>query len=247
MGINDSGQIAANGVNSAGQQHAFLLTPASPGDANLDGKVNVNDLAIVLAHYGQTVMSWSTGDFNSDAKVSDINDLTIVLANYGQSVGASGGMAAVPEPCTVTLLLGGLMGLLYRTLRRRRPRQMAVVVTVLATLGAGVAHADVFNLPSGQTSLVTVPVGNAGNAADTRGFGAVGYNYSIGKYDVTNAQYCEFLNAKASAGDPLALWNSYMSGSTYGEGGISRSGGGPYTYTVNAGMANQPVCFVMLA
>jgi formylglycine-generating enzyme required for sulfatase activity len=64
---------------------------------------------------------------------------------------------------------------------------------------------------------------------------------------VTNAQYCAFLNAKASASDPLALWNSNMSGTTsggYGEGGISRSGSGPYTYTVNAGMANQPVVFV---
>jgi hypothetical protein len=31
-----------------------------------------------------------------------------------------------------------------------------------------------------------VTVGNAGNAADTTGYGAVGYIYNIGKYEVTN-------------------------------------------------------------
>ena len=49
------------------------------------------------------------------------------------------------------------------------------------------------------------PVGNAGNAADSRtGHGAVGYNYSIGTYDVTNSQYqyVEFLNAKATGQTP---------------------------------------------
>ena len=31
-----------------------LLTPALPGDANLDGRVDVNDLTIVLANFGKT-------------------------------------------------------------------------------------------------------------------------------------------------------------------------------------------------
>ena len=34
----------------------------------------------------------------------------------------------------------------------------------------------------------------------TTGWGSVGYNYQIDKYDVTNSQYTEFLNAK----DPTA-------------------------------------------
>ena len=70
-----------------------------PGDANLDGRVDINDLTIVLANYNQTIgMSWSTGDFTGSGTV-DINDLTIVLANYNTSdASLAAGLAAVPEP-----------------------------------------------------------------------------------------------------------------------------------------------------
>jgi autotransporter-associated beta strand protein len=85
---------------------------ALPGDANLDGKVDINDLTIVLANYNQTGKTWSTGDFTGDGTV-DINDLTIVLANYGQTFGSSpAGMASVPEPASAALLVAGLIGLL---------------------------------------------------------------------------------------------------------------------------------------
>ena len=68
-----------------------------PGDAELDGKVDVNDLTIVLTHYGQTGMTWTTGDFQGDGKV-DVNDLTIVLSRYGQSLGSSAAaVAAAPR------------------------------------------------------------------------------------------------------------------------------------------------------
>ena len=82
-------------------------------------------------------------------------------------------------------------------------------------------------------TIATFPVGFAGNAPDPATglqFGAVAYNYRIGTYDVTNAQYVEFLNAKASAADPYGLWNSQMDPSvnTGGvfEGAITRSGSG---------------------
>ncbi len=97
-------------------------------------------------------------------------------------------------------------------------------------------------------TIPTVLVGNPGNAADTEvmttdgttGYGAVPYNYHIGTYEVTNAQYAEFLSAKA-ASDPLALYNAEM-GST---GGITRSGSnGSYTYAVKTNMGNKPVNYV---
>ena len=95
-------------------------------------------------------------------------------------------------------------------------------------------------------NIETVPVGNLGNAADTRyetpGCGAVGYVYNIGKYEVTNAQYAEFLNAVATVGDPHGLYNTDMAS---GYGGITQGGSpGNYTYSVLQGRANKPVNYV---
>ena len=118
--IDDNGDIVGYGTDSAGHtDQAFLLRAALPGDANLDGHVDINDLTIVLTNYGQTIdMSWTTGNFTGDGTV-DINDLTIVLANYGQSEGASAaGLAAVPEPGMLALLAAGVVGLL---ILRRSP------------------------------------------------------------------------------------------------------------------------------
>ncbi|MGO8932688.1 MAG: hypothetical protein ACLQDA_03175, partial [Terracidiphilus sp.] len=47
-GINDAGIIIGQGVAADGTTHMFLLTPALPGDANLDGRVDINDLTTVL-------------------------------------------------------------------------------------------------------------------------------------------------------------------------------------------------------
>jgi uncharacterized protein (DUF433 family) len=58
---------------------------------------------------------------------------------------------------------------------------------------------------SQAVTIATVPVGNRGNATDstvmqdgTSGYGSVAYAYRIGKFEVTNSQYVEFLNAKAA-------------------------------------------------
>jgi probable HAF family extracellular repeat protein len=118
--IDNSGDIVGTGTNSSGSGGAFLLTPALAGDANLDGTVDINDLTIVLANYGQTGMAWAQGEFTGDGTV-DINDLTIVLAHYGQSTGSpSAGVAPVPEPATLLLAAAGLVGLLVCTWRKRK-------------------------------------------------------------------------------------------------------------------------------
>ena len=109
-GIDDRGDIVGWGTNSGGQSRGFLIRAWSPGDANGDGKVDINDLTIVLAHYGQTGMGWAQGEFTGDGTV-DINDLTIVLANYGQSLGSSSaGRPPCPSPARV-LLAFALLGL----------------------------------------------------------------------------------------------------------------------------------------
>src|SRR4026208_1288732 len=104
-------------------------------------------------------------------------------------------------------------------------------------------------LIASSASAVTMagtPIGNPGNACDPQSqgcFGAVEYAYYIGTYEVTNAQYAEFLNAKA-ASDPLALYNPQM-GMTGGYGGIARIGtSGSYTYSTITGREDMPVNFV---
>ena len=96
---------------------------------------------------------------------------------------------------------------------------------------------------SALITIETVPVGNAGNEADpTTGYGAVGYDYGIGKYEVTLNQYTEFLNA-VGATDTYGLYNTSM-GTDLRMAGISRSGAsGSYTYSV-MGSGNRPVTWV---
>ena len=105
-------------------------------------------------------------------------------------------------------------------------------------------------LPSAAVTIDWVPIGDPGNAADTpstncygASCGSVSYAYQISKYEVTNAQYAEFLNAKA-ASDPLSLYSTSM-GSDPTIGGITRSGvSGSYSYAVKTGFADKPVVYV---
>ena len=95
---------------------------------------------------------------------------------------------------------------------------------------------------SALITIDTVPVGNAGNANDTTGYGGVDYDYGIGKYEVTLNQYTEFLNA-VGATDTYGLYNVNM-GSNPNIMGISRSGAsGSYSYSV-IGSGNRPVTCV---
>ena len=88
-------------------------------------------------------------------------------------------------------------------------------------------------------TIDTVPVGNAGNANDSTGFGGVGYNYAIGKYEVTLNQYTTFLNAVGTA-DPYSLYNANMSTDLHTAGIVRSGASGSYTYAV-VGSGDRPV------
>lgn len=100
-------------------------------------------------------------------------------------------------------------------------------------------------IPSIASAAVTidwVTVGNPGNAADATGYGAVSSTYNIGKYEVTNSQYAEFLNAVAKS-DTYGLYNANMTNDP--RGGIAISGvPGNFTYTVKSNMADKPVNYI---
>jgi len=100
------------------------------GDLNLDGKVDDNDVTMLVLNYGTGWKPgrpagpayWQDGDVAKyDGKIDD-NDVTALVLNYGAGWkpgmgGPLGGIsAAVPEPATLALLaLGGLA-----VLQRRR-------------------------------------------------------------------------------------------------------------------------------
>jgi len=127
-----------------------------------------------------------------------------------------------------------------------------LLAAALVAAAVSAQAANVFNMGgtqsangtwTGLASLSFVTVGNPGNVADpSTGYGAVGYTYQMGKYDVTLAQYTAFLNAVAKT-DTYGLYNSYM-GSDYPTQGISQSGSqGSLSYSVTGsatGAANMP-------
>jgi formylglycine-generating enzyme len=117
-------------------------------------------------------------------------------------------------------------------------------------------------------TIDTVPVGNPGNAGEGSGqgygyggegpgriCGAVAYTYKMGKHEVTNSQYCEFLNWKLpTISDPET--STVLTNDTYGlysrsmeidvSGGINYNPGGPAygKFSVKSGYANLPVVYV---
>jgi formylglycine-generating enzyme required for sulfatase activity len=116
---------------------------------------------------------------------------------------------------------------------------VCLITMAAVVLSGGVASAALISIP-------TVTVGDAGNQADTTGFGAVNYVYQIGKYDVTTSQYAAFLNAVAAT-DPYALYSPNMASipPPFAPCGIVQNfSSGSYTYSVTPGHENFPVNYV---
>jgi hypothetical protein len=106
------------------------------GDGNLDGATDLADLTTLLADYNQPG-DWSKGDFNYDGMVN-VADLRVLLRNFDRASGvtvaignadpeaanllcsAGFGFSPVPEPGTLAMLAGGLVGLLAYAWRRRK-------------------------------------------------------------------------------------------------------------------------------
>jgi probable HAF family extracellular repeat protein len=191
------------------------------------------------------------------ASATAINDLGQICGRgYGPAGTHAFLLTPIPEPSTLALLgIGGFGLIACGWWRRKHTVRLMALIVVASVAGVGIVQADVFNMVSGQNSLEFVTVGDPGNAADTlkmddqtTGYGSVDHIYSISKFEVTNAQWREFLAAKATLGDPHGLYNSNMAGIN---GGIDRSGDGtstnPFVYSSkgnDAAWDNRPVNYI---
>jgi len=104
------------------------------GDANLDGKINVDDYGRIDLNIPLGTSGWYNGDFNYDGKIN-VDDYGIIDFNIGiqgapfsTSSTPLGGVAnattfaAVPEPSSLALLLSGVATLVRRRKRGCRSR-----------------------------------------------------------------------------------------------------------------------------
>ena len=85
-----------------------------PGDANLDGVVDVADFNIWNGHKFAAAGAWCSGDFNADGVV-DASDFNIWNGSKFQSADS----IAVPEPAGWIFLVLGVAGLPLGTFRQR--------------------------------------------------------------------------------------------------------------------------------
>jgi hypothetical protein len=86
--------------------------------------------------------------------------------------------------------------------KMKNARMTICLVVVCMMAAVNFASAD----PIRGINIDFVTIGNAGNAADTTGYGAVDHAYRIGKYEVTNAQWNAFT---ATAGAPAGNDGGY--------------------------------------
>ena len=123
--------------------------------------------------------------------------------------------------------------------------------TVVPALATGIS----LFLPTASSAAVTydwVTVGNPGNAADTQvmndattGYGVVADTYRIGKYEVTNAQYTEFLNTVDPTGaNPNGIYNANMGSNARGGIAFDSLAANGSKYSVKANMGSKPVNYV---
>jgi autotransporter-associated beta strand protein len=127
-----SDSTLALGYKDAGSGN-YEIRATLLGDSDLDGKVNVADLANLAGNFGKTAgQFWLNGDFDYNGNVN-VADLADLAGNFGKQLGVGSdagggsaaasaavvaGVAAVPEPGSFGVI--GVSGAALLLRRRRR-------------------------------------------------------------------------------------------------------------------------------
>ena len=85
LALIDNSSLTTPFTTFAGQQvspNSLLITPALPGDTNLDNTVDLTDLSTLLNNFGQPTPNWTAGNFDH-APTIDLTDLSDLLNNFG--------------------------------------------------------------------------------------------------------------------------------------------------------------------
>ena len=109
------------------------------------------------------------------------------------------------------------------------------------------ALAVVFAADARAVTIDWTTVGNPHNLSDTTGRGSVATSYRIDKYEVTNQQYVDFLNAVDPNGsNTLGLFNTSMNIPSFIAISFDPLAGAGHQYSVVSGRGSQPVTYVTL-
>lgn len=92
----------------AGSENGFAGA-LLPGDANLDGSVNPQDLNQLGQNWLGAGTTWESGDFNGD-DTTDAQDLNAIGQNWLGEVPSAAAAATVPEPSAFGLVILALLG-----------------------------------------------------------------------------------------------------------------------------------------
>jgi formylglycine-generating enzyme required for sulfatase activity len=246
-----------DGVSGTGWNYiddGYATNPYGPWNVG-SGSQELNGTYDMMGNVWEWMESpWTSGDYGASSsrglRGGHWHNYSSLLAVSSCGIGGPTGenyilgfrVASVPEPGSIAMLVSGAVAGLIWWKRRN-----AMFEKSLFRLGAALVAVVLLATTGQAVNIETVPVGNPGNANDTHnnGYGGVDYAYRIGKYEVTNAQWREFLTAKAGVSDPYGLYNTSMA-ETYG--GIDRAWlGDHYVYSAKGGDTNwdnRPVNYV---
>ena len=109
--------LDGNGDGTGGDSFSEEVYVAIPGDANLDGTVDVlGDAFDLVGNLGTTGgATWAQGDFNDDGNVDVLNDAFILVGNLGESVVPPASGASVLPPASMEANPSSTSSALQRT------------------------------------------------------------------------------------------------------------------------------------